>query len=150
MPDSPCLEELNILNQMLAELQLLNGTKAPKTGMYGNWNYVKIGKEVTYYQKVTLTGSAQNIDLDISIPVQLNRISTFANDTTSKSYTIQAFAGQYDNYETIGSATASITQSVVDQFGIEYVYPSITKIRIAVSASTNGKTLVVSITVREL
>jgi len=106
-----------------------------------------------YQQLVTLTGAAQNIDLAIHFPFELNRIEWFSNDATAKSFTERIYSGRdqtsYDQILAVALDTnLPIAYYPTGSEGSYTMQPLI--IRTAVSASTAAKTLNKKIIIRRL
>ena len=125
-----------------------------ETYLRDGWN-VQITKcNHEYQRKFTLSGSAENFDLVIPFPFELNRIEYFSDDTTSKSFTERIFSGNVDKdaYDQIVNVSLNIDQAIAYYpGGSEGIYTQAPiLIRTAISASTAAKTLTKKIIIRRL
>lgn len=107
-----------------------------------------------YQRQFTLSGAAENFDLYISFPFELNRVEYFSNDATAKSFSERVFTGSADpsSYDEILTLIADINiPNAYVPTGSEGVYTQAPiLIRTAVSASTAGKTLTKKIVMKRL
>lgn len=137
---------LKIINKIISIFK-----KDDKMALSSTIAHVKDDYE--YHKQVELTGSAQNIDLQLVTPIQLNRIEVYTDDTTAKSYTVDVYSGIVtpDSYVRLASFTGDTEQSNFVQGGGEYRFlqPPI-NIRIAITSSTTGKIMTVKIIVEKL
>lgn len=111
------------------------------------------GKDTIYeYQRqFTLSGAAEDLDLVINYPFQLNRIDYFSNDATAKSFAERIFVGQSESYAEIVNVAADTNISIVYSGDISDKWTQQPlRIRTAVSASTGGKLLTKTINVTRL
>lgn len=113
------------------------------------------GKCVYEFQRqFTLSGAAENFDLNIPFPFELNRIEYFSNDATAKSFTERILSGgvTVGSYDQIVNVAADINLAIAYvPTGSEGIYTQAPiVIRTAVSASTAGKLLTKKILIRRL
>lgn len=118
------------------------------------WRIQRDGNIYEFSAIFTLTGAAQNIDLNIPFPFQLNRVQYFSDDATAKSFAERIYsAGSVDpnNYDEIVNVAADTNQSVAYMGDIsdKWLMQPITA-RTAVSASTAAKTLTKTVNVTRL
>ncbi len=129
-------------------------TKYTKDGWVTQITQTDKGCVYEFQQQFTLSGAAENLDLSIPFPVELNRIEYFSNDGVAKSFTERIFSGNVDqtSYDQIVSVALDTNQALAYYpTGSEGVYTqSPIRIRTAVSASTAGKLLTKKVVVRRL
>lgn len=117
------------------------------------WTVYIEGDVYEYQQQFTLTGAAQNLDVIIPFPFQLNKIEYFSDDATAKSFTERIYSGNVDtsSYGQIVSVTADTNQplSYAGDISDKWTQQPI-RIRTAVSASTLNKKLTKKINVTRL
>jgi hypothetical protein len=118
------------------------------------WTIQQVGTDYEYQKKVTLTGSAENIDVTIPFPMRADRMEYFSNDTTAKSFSVRIFDGAVDSnaYVQVANVVLDTNQSIRVDFGnngLKFLHTPII-IRTVVSSSTAAKTLTIKIHIRKL
>ena len=118
------------------------------------WRWQKDGRTYEIKQRFTLTGAAQDIDLHIGFPFQLNRVEYYSDDATAKSFAERVFSGGNIDaaaYAQIVNVAGDTNLSVVYAGDIsdKWLQQPIV-LRTAVSASTNGKLLTKTVNVTRL
>ncbi len=120
-------------------------------GVIDGWTYLNVGKSWFYSKTIIYTGSAENHDLNFPVSVQLNRIEHIWNDATAKDFSIQVFTDPSSAYYTVlRSAAGNINTSRWLQLGLEYQFPTGTRLRFVYTNTTATKTCTVRIQVNEL
>lgn len=118
------------------------------------WRVQRDGNIYEFSRRFTLSGAAENFDLSIPFPFQLNRVQYFSDDATAKSFTERIFsAGAVDpnQYDQIVNVAVDTNQSVAYMGDISdkwLMQPIV--MRTAVSASTGGKFLTKTVNVTRL
>ena len=118
------------------------------------WRIQITGQNYEYQRQVTLSGAAENIDLQIYFPVSINRISYSSDDATAKSFATRIFNGGIDltTYDEVGAwainTDISLTYTPLGEEGVYSMHPIM--VRTALTASTAGKLLTIKIVVRKL
>ena len=120
----------------------------------GIWSVKEHGDFISYMYKHTLSGSAENIDLNLAFDFILMRIEYFSNDATAKSFTTQVFSGGVDPSAYDQLLDLALNTDLPNAYvptGEEGVYlQTPLRIRTAITASTAAKTLTTKITVKKL
>ncbi len=148
-----CLQELELFRSINHNLEIL--TKEGLTTFYefkDEWTIAHIGNNYEFQKQVTLTGSAQDIDLNIPFALQLNRVSFFSDDDTAKSFSLRIYSGSVTliSYEELITVATNTNMSIVLFVDNTRYIQSPIRIRTAVSASTIGKILTIKVSVDKL
>ena len=150
MVESPCLQELSILQNINESLKKLVSSES-YIGQSGSWKYLHVGKSWFFEQVVTYPGAAVSNDLILPMSIQLNRIEQIWNDATAKDFSIRVFTDpSLASYIELDTQTANTATSRLVQLGNEYKYPAGSLIRIYSGANTINKTDTIRIQVDEL
>lgn len=116
--------------------------------------YTPAGHVYEYQRRFTLSGAAENFDLNLGFPFEIIRIEYFSDDATAKSFSERIYTGSVDttSYDEIVTLTNDINQAnayyPTGADGTRTMSPI--TIRTAVSASTAGKFLTKKILLRRL
>ncbi len=117
----------------------------------GGWTFEKAGKSHFFERVVTFAGTTMSIDLDFPKSVQLNRVEQVFNDATARDFSIRVFTDpSLSYYIELDTQAASTALNRVVQAGLEYKYPSGSRLRLYYSSFTVGKTVTIRVQVDEL
>ena len=128
--------------------------KYNKDGWAVQVNKTDRGCVYEFQRQFTLSGAAENFDLSVPFPFELNRIEYFSDDATAKSFTERILSGNVTagSYDEIMNEVNNIDIPVAYvPTGSEGVYTqSPLIIRTAMSASTAAKLLTKKVILRRL
>lgn len=127
---------------------VVSGSQTGTTSI-GAWNYrIVVDKDGNVYYEYlirsTLTGAAQNIDLHLHYYLEVKRISMTFSDSTTKTFTIDLYANITNTLLRLVSESFNINQ-YVEYVDIKRIVLWAQFLRFAFTASTNGKTVDISV-----
>ena len=122
-------------------------------GEFEGWKYKRIGKTVVYNRDVTLTGSAQAIELPFSKGIQLNRIEQYAyrpgGSISARTYNTRMHSHiNPDAYADLDTQPA-VTHTARSVYFCEK-YPTASKLVINFSSTTADDKVSIQVQVDEL
>lgn len=138
----------DIDNKLLSVLD--SGSMSVGYSRHDGWTVARKGNLFEYQREVTMTGAAQNIDLNVSFACVLRRWDTWTDDEIAKSYTLDVYSGavtplsytRLDNVAAHTNQSRSFTSDKADSY-----LQSPVLLRTAITASTNGKKITIKILV---
>ena len=152
-----CPEIFDPLARIDAALQIIKdqlaGSPDIDIGEFEGWEYKRIGKTVVYNRDVTLTGSAQTIELPFSKGIQLNRIEQFAyrpgGSISARTYNTRMHSHiNPDAYADLDTQSAVTNTARVVYFCDKY--PTASKLVISFSSTTADDKVSIQVQVDEM